>query len=113
MKDVIQAIGQASRIQTECNKRARIISGKISAIERKQLKTKNIKQRIKLSNDKTWLEIEQERLINRGMKVWYSVTDFKGKYIQWKNNHLVNGKWYSGTIELIQEAHKLNPVFNQ
>jgi hypothetical protein len=102
MKNALQAIKQARKIHTECNNRAQKIEARI--IKMKYGKT--VASHVKYINGKWDMEQEVNRLRERGAKVWSAVTSFQGKYIDWKNIHVIDGKTYNGIFELLDASLK-------
>jgi hypothetical protein len=102
MKNLLEAINQARYIHTLCNMRAREMRCKAKGIRR----SNNTAIWIKQDRQIDALNAAAETLENRGTKVWFSVTAFQGKYINWKNIHTIDGQTYCGIFELIEAAEK-------
>lgn len=102
MKNIFEAINQARKIHSLCNVRARELRRKSKHVKRSNNTATWIKNMAKVDK----LNAAAEVLENRGTKVWFSVTAFQGKYINWKNIHEIDGVTYCGIFELIDGAAK-------
>lgn len=100
MKTILEQINQARYISINCRLKAAEIEQKIKNIKH----SNNTKIWIKNDRKKDALKREIEMLNNRADKVWGAVTDFQGKYINWKNLHTVEGVTYCGILELINAS---------
>lgn len=103
-KDILTSINQARYISCLCRERAGKLSEKLSKLNRSR--SSNIDVVLRNMNKKDVLKMQIDRLNDRADKVWGAVTDFQGKYINWKNLHEVEGKTYSGIIELITASYQ-------
>lgn len=107
-KNILEQINQARYIAMVCNKNAAALRVKLSATPR----GKSIDVIIKNMNKKDAISRRIELLEGRARKVWFAVTDYQGKYINWKDLQKVEGKTYCGILELL-EASFTHPSFKE
>jgi hypothetical protein len=102
MKNALQAIKQARKIHTNCTVRANKLE--MTAIKLKFGST--VKSHCDCINKRYDMNKQAEMLRKRGEKVWSAATSFQGKYIDWKNIHVIDGKTYNGIFELLDASLK-------
>jgi len=110
-KSILECINQARYISTMYRFMAQSLRIQIYNIDRKK-HTHNVNLQIERISKKDALQRRIEICNKRSDNVWGAVTAFQGKYINWKNIHVVDGVEYCGILQLIDASFE-HPSFKK
>lgn len=99
-KDILTYINQARYIAYMCNTRAEDLTKQAEGIKA----SRNTRIWLKQQAQKDLLKLRAAILRDRATKVWYAVTGYQGKYINYRDVHVIDGIQYTGIIALIDAS---------